>query len=447
MEGVSQEAITLAGRHLQLSKLIVLFDDNGITIDGPTNISVSDDQVARFKASNWNAFEVDGHDPEAIAAAIEQAKSSDKPTMIACKTTIGFGAPTKAGKSSSHGAALGPDEIAGAREALDWPHDPFVIPADIQTNWHAAAAKSTDERTAWEGRLAAHADAAEFTRRMKGDLPEGWEDKVAAYKAQLLEDKPTMATRAASGKALEVLFDAIPEMVGGSADLTGSNLTKAGKQGPLTADNYLGRYIYYGVREHGMAAAMNGIALHGGFIPYGGTFMVFTDYCRPSIRLSALMNQRVIYVMTHDSIGLGEDGPTHQPVEHLAALRAIPNLNVFRPCDALETVECWEAASQIRRPFCPGTQPPKCPLLPRWHERTVGRARRLLCLSPASEDRQATLLASGTEVSLALDAQKVLEADGIPTAVVSMPCLGKVPAAASALPRRSHPLGQPPCRG
>ena len=393
-------------------------------IDGPTNISVSDDQVVRFKASNWNAFEVDGHDIEAVTAAIEKAKSSDKPTMIACKTTIGFGAPTKAGKSSSHGAALGVEEIAGAREALNWPHAPFEIPDDIRANWSAAGSRSRDERGAWEGRLAANKDAAEFTRRMKGELPTGWEDKVAAYKAQLLEDRPTMATRAASGKALEVLFDTIPEMVGGSADLTGSNLTKAGKQGPLTADNYLGRYIYYGVREHGMAAAMNGIVLHGGFIPYGGTFMVFTDYCRPSIRLSALMNQRVIYVMTHDSIGLGEDGPTHQPVEHLAALRAIPNLNVFRPCDALETMECWEAAlksegpsvlvlSRQNAPFC------RVGMSEDWAD--LGA----FILSPASEDRQATLLASGTEVSIALDAQKVLEADGIPTAVVSMPCWEK----------------------
>jgi transketolase len=423
MEGISHEAISLAG-HLKLNKLIVLFDDNGITIDGPTNISVSDDQVARFKASNWNAFEVDGHDVDAVAAAIEKAKSSDKPTMIACKTTIGFGAPTKAGKSSSHGAALGVEEIAGAREALNWPHAPFEIPDDIRANWSAAGSRSRDERGAWEGRLAANKGAAEFTRRMKGDLPAGWEDKVAAYKAQLLEDRPTMATRAASGKALEVLFDAIPEMVGGSADLTGSNLTKAGKQGPLTADNYLGRYIYYGVREHGMAAAMNGIVLHGGFIPYGGTFMVFTDYCRPAIRLSALMNQRVIYVMTHDSIGLGEDGPTHQPVEHLAALRAIPNLKVFRPCDALETMECWEAAlksegpsvlvlSRQNAPFC------RVGMSEDWAD--LGA----FILSPASEDRQATLLASGTEVSMALDAQKVLESDGIPTAVVSMPCWEK----------------------
>src|SRR5215470_15909396 len=346
MEGISQEAIALAG-HLKLSRLIVLFDDNGISIDGPLSLADSVDQVKRFEAAGWAATRIDGHDPQAIARAIEQAHASDRPTMIACKTTIGFGAPTKAGTEKCHGSALGADEVKGAREKLGWPAPPFEIPADIRDAWRAAGQRSRELRHAWERRLNA-LDAgkrAEFERRMGGALPK---DKLAAavasVKEKLAATPQNIATRAASEFALETLVPAVPEMIGGSADLTGSNNTKTKSMKPITAADFAGRFVHYGIREHGMAAAMNGMALHRGIIPYSGTFLVFSDYCRPSIRLAALMRQRVVHVLTHDSIGLGEDGPTHQPVEHLAALRAIPHLWVLRPADAVETAECWELA-------------------------------------------------------------------------------------------------------
>lgn len=424
MEGISHEAISLAG-HLKLSKLIVLFDDNGISIDGPTSLSVSDDQAARFAASGWDVQSIDGHDPDAVASAIDAARKSDKPSMIACKTTIGFGAPNKAGTAGSHGAPLGDDEIEGTRAALGWSHAPYEIPDEILSAWRGAGARGKTDRNAWEGRLnAAPGDvAAEFKRLQDGVLPDGWDAKLADHIDTLIQERPALATRVASQKALDVLTDAIPELIGGSADLTGSNNTKTGATAPVAPDDFSGRYLYYGVREHGMAAAMNGMALHGGVIPYGGTFMVFTDYCRPSIRLSALMGQRVVYVMTHDSIGLGEDGPTHQPVEHMSALRAIPNLLVFRPADAVETAECWAAALEA------GDQPSVLALtrqnLPTLRETSTGEnlsARGGYVLREAKvAPRTVTLLATGSEVEIAVAARDALEGEGIGTAVVSMP--------------------------
>ncbi len=425
MEGISHEAISLAG-HLRLNKLIVLFDDNHISIDGPTELTVSDDQLARFAASGWNTLAVDGHDPDAIASVIEAARRSDKPTLIACRTTIAYGAPTKAGTAASHGSALGAPEIAGARERLGWPHAPFHVPEAVLERWRTIGRKGGGARSAWQRRLSALPAElrAEFRRRMDGKLPKNWLDTVAAYKTKLIAEKPAVATRVASQNALDVLADALPELLGGSADLTGSNNTKAKSQAVVTREKVAGRYIHYGVREHAMAAAMNGIALHRGLIPYGGTFLVFTDYCRPAIRLSALMGQRVVYVMTHDSIGLGEDGPTHQPVEHLAALRAIPNLQVMRPADAVETLECWEAA--LRRddgPTLLALTRQNVPAL-----RTQAAAENL-CLKGGyvlaeaeGGERQATLIATGSEVAIALKARELLAAEGVRAAVVSMPC-------------------------
>ncbi|MBM3520207.1 MAG: transketolase, partial [Alphaproteobacteria bacterium] len=343
MEGISQEAIALAG-HLKLKNLIVLWDDNNISIDGKLSMSDSTDQLARFAAANWATTRVDGHDAAAVAGALAAAQTADRPSLIACKTIIGYGAPTKQGTAATHGSPLGAEEIAGARKALGWDHAPFVVPEDILAQWRRAGSRGAARRAEWQARLAASPEKAEFTRAVEGRLPAGLDPAIAAYKAELAKNPPALATRNASQNALDVINAALPETIGGSADLTGSNNTKSKDMKPLTAADYGGRYVYYGIREHGMAAAMNGMALHGGVIPYGGTFLVFTDYCRPSIRLSALMGQRVIYVMTHDSIGLGEDGPTHQPVEHLAACRAIPSVNVFRPCDAIETAECWQLA-------------------------------------------------------------------------------------------------------
>ena len=342
MEGISQEAISLAG-HLQLNRLIVLWDDNNISIDGPIDISDSTDQLARFKASKWNVIKIDGHNPRQVASALRRAKKSDKPTLIACKTTIAKGAPTKAGTSKAHGAPLGDEEIAGTREALGWPYGPFEVPDDVYKMWARPGRKGRRENKAWKARLTDHAKSDDFIRTIKGELNAGWKAAMQAYKDELAAEPPKLATRASSGNALKVLTESLTDMVSGSADLEGSNKTRTpATSSEIQAGNYGGRYVNYGIREHGMAAAMNGMALHGGIIPYSGTFLVFADYCRPSIRLSALMGQRVIYVMTHDSIGVGEDGPTHQPVEHVASLRAIPNLYVFRPADAIETAECWE---------------------------------------------------------------------------------------------------------
>ena len=343
MEGISHEAGALAG-HLKLSKLTVLFDDNSISIDGGTELATSEDPLKRFAGYGWAVRRIDGHDFNQIQAALAFAAKSSRPTLIACKTIIGFGAPHKAGTAGSHGAALGGGEAEAAKRALGWRHLPFIVPESVAAPWRAAGSRGFAARRAWLKRLAKHPQKAEFERVMSGKLPEGWAEAMGCFKASLAEQRPKLATRQSSQKALEVLTAALPELVGGSADLTGSNLTQVKGMAAVCPDNFAGKYLYYGVREHGMAAAMNGIALHGGLIPYGGTFFVFTDYMRPSIRLAALMGIRVIHVLTHDSIGLGEDGPTHQPVEHLASLRAMPNLLVLRPADAMETAECWELA-------------------------------------------------------------------------------------------------------
>jgi transketolase len=424
MEGISQEAIALAG-HLKLNKLVVLFDDNGISIDGPLLLSDSVDQVKRFEAAGWAAMRIDGHDPDAIASAIEKAKSSDRPTMIACKTVIGFGAPNKAGKASSHGSPLGADEIKGAREKLGWSEAPFVVPADVLTQWRAAGQRSKAARKEWERRLASLATdkRSEFERRVGGELPGALNAAVRAVKEKLASEPKNIASRTASEFALETIIPAMPEMIGGSADLTGSNNTRTKAMQALSAQNYGGRFVHYGVREHGMAAAMNGMALHGGVIPYSGTFLVFSDYCRPTIRLAALMGQRVIHVMTHDSIGLGEDGPTHQPVEHLAALRAIPNLKVFRPCDAVETLECWQLALESRGgPSVLALTRQNLPQLRLGHDeknRCVAGAYEIV---PADGVAMVSIFATGSEVAIAVEARKFLREKGVHARVVSVPC-------------------------
>ncbi|RVA25235.1 transketolase, partial [Mesorhizobium sp. M7A.F.Ca.CA.004.11.2.1] len=424
MEGVSQEAIALAG-HLKLNKLIVFWDNNDISIDGPVSLSDNTDQVARFQASGWNASHIDGTDPEAIAYAIEAARHSDKPTMIACKTTIGFGAPTKAGTNKAHGSPLGADEIAGARKFFNWDSPPFEIPADILDAWRTAGKAGVKARTDWEGRLA-KADAklkAEFERRISGKLPSNFDAVIADYKKKLSADKPKVATRKSSEMALEVINGALPETIGGSADLTGSNNTKTSQTKNITSDDYGQRYVHYGIREHGMAAAINGLTLHGGLIAYGGTFMCFSDYARPSMRLASLMGIRSIFVMTHDSIGLGEDGPTHQPVEHLAALRAIPNHNVFRPADAVETAECWQIALESEK--TPSTLALTRQNLPTVRDEFVARnlsSQGAYELAAASSEAAVTIFATGSEVEIALGARDLLEKHGHPTRVVSVPC-------------------------
>jgi transketolase len=423
MEGISHEAISLAG-HLKLGKLIVLFDDNKISIDGPTSLAVSDDQIARFKASGWDTASVDGHDPEAVAAAITRAKTTDRPSLIACRTIIGYGAPKKAGTAATHGAALGAEEVAASRVKLDWSYDPFVVPDDILAAWRQAGGRGTSARRDWQARLG-KLDAAkrgEFERLIAGDLPKNFDQTVTEYKRKLAEKPPTWATRKASQEILEAITPVVPEMIGGSADLTGSNNTKTKAEAVITPDDFSGRYIHYGVREHGMAAAMNGMALHGGVIPYGGTFLVFTDYCRPSIRLSALMGLRVNYILSHDSIGLGEDGPTHQPIEHLAALRAIPNLLVFRPADAVETAECWQLALKERnRPSVVALTRQNVPPVRITPTDDNLSARGGYILAEAEGKRRVTLLATGSEVQIALEARQRLQADGIGAAVVSLP--------------------------
>jgi len=423
MEGISHEAISLAG-HLRLKKLIVFWDNNSISIDGSTSLSTSDDQIARFKACGWNTDAIDGHDTDQIAAAIERAQQSDRPTMIACRTIIAFGAPTKAGTAAAHGSALGKDEIAGARERLGWTAPPFVVPADMAEAWHKIGERGRASFTAWQARLA-KADAAtrtEFERGMKGELPQAARQALTALKAKFASEAPKTATRQSSGHVLDALAPLIPELLGGSADLTPSNNTKAKGQTLITRENYGGHYLHYGIREHGMAAAMNGLAVHGGVLPYGGTFLVFSDYCRPSIRLSAIMQIRVVYVFTHDSIGLGEDGPTHQPVEHLAALRAIPNLLVFRPADAVETAECWELAlGSMKAPSILALTRQNVPALRRDAAQNLS-ARGAYVLAEADGARRVTLLATGSEVSLAIAARDQLKAKGIAAAVVSMPC-------------------------
>ncbi len=424
MEGISQEAIALAG-HLKLNKLIVFWDNNNISIDGPVSLSDSTDQLERFEASGWHTIACDGHDPDAIAQAIEAARNDPRPSLIACKTTIGFGAPNKAGTNKVHGSPLGKEEIEATRKALGWTAAPFEVPSDILDAWRLAGLRSVKKRKEWEGRLAAtDADKrAEFERRMRGDLPGGFEPAMAAYKQKLAADKPKVATRKSSEMALEVLNGAVPETIGGSADLTGSNNTKTSQTKPVTPTDYSGRYVYYGIREHGMAAAMNGMALHGGLIPYSGTFLVFSDYARPAMRLASLMHQRVVFVMTHDSIGLGEDGPTHQPVEQVAALRAIPNHLVFRPADAMETAECWEIALNSRTaPSTIALTRQNLPAVRKEYSEENLSARGAYELAQASDDAVVTIFATGSEVEIALAARDKLQAHGHPTRVVSVPC-------------------------
>ncbi len=420
MEGISHEAGALAG-HLKLNKLTVLFDDNSISIDGGTELATSEDPLKRFAGYGWAVRRIDGHDFGQIQAALAFAAKSSKPTMIACKTIIGFGAPSKAGTAGSHGSALGGAEAEAAKRALGWEHLPFTVPEEVTAPWRAAGSRGVTARRAWLKRMAKHPQKAEFERVTAGKLPEGWVEAMSAFKATLAEQKPKLATRQSSQKTLEVLVASLPELVGGSADLTGSNLTQVKTMAAVAPDNFAGKYLYYGVREHGMAAAMNGIALHGGLIPYGGTFFVFTDYMRPSIRLAALMGVRVIHVLTHDSIGLGEDGPTHQPVEHLASLRAMPNVLVLRPADAMETAECWELA--IRNAVGPSLLVLSRQAVPALRDAANGNksARGAYVLAEAEGSRAATLIATGSEVSLAMAAKAALAKEGIQVAVVSAP--------------------------
>ena len=423
MEGISHEAVSLAG-HLGLGKLIVLFDDNSISIDGPTSLAVSDDQLKRFESSRWHTQACDGHDPAEITAAIETAQKDERPSLIAFKTQIGYGAPNKAGTASVHGAPLGEEEIEGTREQLNWPHPPFNIPEKIQSLWQRVGKLGNVEFKSWQSRLQNSRHRAEFERVTSGELPAEWKQALMLHKQKLIESMPKLATRKASQEVLNVIAPALPELTGGSADLSGSNLTRAANQSCVQSGDFNGNYIHFGVREHAMAAVMNGMALHGGLIPYGGTFLVFSDYCRPAIRLSALMRQRVIYVMTHDSIGLGEDGPTHQPVEHLASLRAIPNLNVFRPADSVETAECWEIALETEeRPSILSLSRQSLPALRSEFSEENLCLRGGYLIGDVEGERQVTLIASGSEVSIAIEAKNLLQQEGIEAAVVSMPCL------------------------
>ncbi|SDS54110.1 transketolase [Bradyrhizobium canariense] len=424
MEGLSHEAISLAG-HLRLNRLIVLFDDNQISIDGATSLSCSDDQLARFRASGWSASRIDGHDPEAIAAAIEQARNNDRPSLIACRTVIGFGAPNRQGTEKAHGAPLGADEVAKTRVALDWPHEPFQLPQAVLNQWYEIGARGHAARRSWierTRRLNTVARSA-FHDALNRNLPCEYAGAMAQIRDRFATDRPNIATRQASQLVIDDIAGALPNFLGGSADLTHSNLTRAKTHQPVRADFFEGNFIHYGVREHAMAAAMNGIALHGGFIPYGGTFLSFADYSRPAIRLAALMGVRVIHVMTHDSIGLGEDGPTHQPVEHLASLRAIPNLLVFRPGDAVETAEAWDCALQA------GTSPSVLCLsrqaLPTFRvvDGDVNQvAYGAYVVVEPENGRDVTLIATGSEVAIALQAAKLLERYDVRAAVVSAPC-------------------------
>jgi transketolase len=426
MEGISQEAISMAG-HYKLGHLIAFWDNNSISIDGATSLAVSDNEVERFGASGWHVQEIDGHDTDAIRDAIIAARAvTDKPSMIACKTIIGFGLPTKAGTQKAHSDAPGEEEIAGARKILEWAPPPFVIPEDLLREWREIGAKGRAARMAWADRVKlAPADMrAEFERRNDGKLPENWKQAIAAARAEFIASGKEMATRSASGAVLDHLAAAIPELLGGSADLTPSNNTKAKGMVEIKPGEYNGTYMHYGVREHGMAAAMNGIALHGGLIPYGGTFLCFSDYCRPSIRLAALMQVRTIFVMTHDSIGLGEDGPTHQPVEQLAALRAIPHLAVYRPGDPVETAECWELILDAPRQaalIALSRQPMPLLRCDPGNENKSARGAYVL-LEAEGGERKLSIFSTGSELHLAVEAREILQKQGIPTAVVSMPC-------------------------
>ena len=425
-EGISHEAASLAG-HLKLGRLIVYWDDNKISIDGDTSLSFTEDVQARYRAYGWHVQAVDGHDPVAIAAATKAALAvTDKPSLIACRTIIGFGAPKKQGTHGCHGSPLGAEEIAAARVQLGWNHPPFVIPENILSLWRKAGERGHADYQAWVKRHDAAQDHAEFDRVMAGELPTALEGAIAQLKQKVAAEKPKLATRQSSGAALEVLMPVMPELIGGSADLTPSNNTQVKGFASVSPTNYKGHYVHWGIREHGMAAAMNGMALHGGIIPYGGTFLQFADYSRPAIRLAALMGTRTIFVMTHDSIGLGEDGPTHQPVEHLAALRAIPNLLVFRPCDGVETAEAWEVALQNKkRPSLMALCRQNLPTLRSKDGKTCPANLTAMggyVLSEAGGARQVTLIGTGSELYMAVEAQAQLKAAGIAAAVVSMPC-------------------------
>jgi transketolase len=425
MEGISQEAIAIAG-HLKLSRMIVLHDDNGISIDGPLSVADSVDQAKRFEACGWSVDKVDGHDQAAILAAIERAQASNKPSYIACKTTIGYGAPTRAGTAKAHGEPLGEAEIAGTRAALGWTSEPFVVPDDILAAWRAAGARGAAARTAWASRFAAldPARKAEFERRMAGKLPAAFGEAILAFKRAAAEDASEVATRKASEAVIAAIAPALPDLITGSADLTGSNNTKVAATPAISPGNYAGRFVHWGIREHGMAAALNGMGLHGGYIPSGATFLVFTDYCRPSLRLAALMGVRHIEVMTHDSIGLGEDGPTHQPVEHLASLRAIPNLLVFRPADRTETAECWQLAIEAAAsPSVLALTRQNLPQLRKTFTAENLSARGAYELSPAQGAAKVSIFATGSEVAVAMEAQAALAERGIAARVVSVPCL------------------------
>ncbi len=423
MEGISQEAIDLAG-HLKLNKLIVLFDDNSISIDGSTSLSTSIDQVKRFEASNWFALRVDGHNPAAIEAAIAKAKQSGKPSLIACKTIIGFGAPNKQGSEKTHGSPLGKDEIAATRVNLNWPYPPFVVPDEILAAWRAAGERGAGAHAAWNDRVQSlpESERKHFEQLLSGNIPAVVTEKLAAFKAEMVAQKPKLATRKSSEMVLQVINDATDMTIGGSADLTHSNYTVTKGMKSVTPGDFSGRYIHYGIREHGMAAAMNGIALHGGFVPYGGTFLVFLDYMRGGVRLSALMGLRVIYVLTHNSIGVGEDGPTHQPIEHLAILRATPNIQVFRPADAVETAESYEIALASKK--TPSALVLSRQNLPAVRLETSGNltAKGAYVLRDTDGKRDVTFLSTGSEIEFAVAAAETLKAEGVKAAVVSMPC-------------------------
>ena len=422
MEGVNHEAIGLAG-HLKLGRLIVLWDDNRISIDGPTDLSTSEDVGKRFEAANWHVIACDGHDPAAVEKALQEAAADPRPSLVACRTIIGYGAPKKQGTAATHGSPLGAEEVAGARQALGWTHDAFVVPNEIVSAWRAVGERGKSAAADWSKRLDKAPQKDEFNRRMAGELPQGWEQALNAHIDNLIAQPQTVATRKASELALAALNPVVPDLIGGSADLTGSNLTKTKDLGIFTADNYGGRYVYYGIREFGMAAAMNGMALHGGVIPYGGTFLVFSDYSRPAIRLGALQQARVVHVMTHDSIGLGEDGPTHQPIEHLLALRAIPNLHVFRPADAVETAECWALSlADAKTPSLLALSRQNLPQVRTEKSDENLCARGAYRLRAAKAPRRVTFVATGSEVHIALEAADRLEVDGIGCDVVSMPC-------------------------
>ena len=421
MEGISQEAISLAG-HLKLSKLIVLFDDNNISIDGAIDLSDSTDQLMRFEASGWNVNRVDGHNHDDIEKAIQEAIESNKPSLIACKTKIGFGSPSKEGKSSSHGAPLGAEDIAQMKKNLNWDYDEFEIPSDIKDAWRLVGLKNSSKRQEWEERLLDNKDKEiEFLKDIDGQISEELDKEINEIKKVFSEEKPGWATRKSSQEVLETINKVLPNTIGGSADLTGSNNTKTKNINIIDSNNFAGRFIHYGIREHGMAAAMNGIALHKGLIPYSGTFLVFSDYCRPSIRLAALMDIKVIHVMTHDSIGLGEDGPTHQPVEHLPSLRAIPNLNVFRPADTTETAECWSLAIKSKGPSIIALSRQGCPHLRNTFEEKNKSSLGAYEIKSSDGEAQVNLIATGSEVSLAVEVYEELKNDGINSRVVSAP--------------------------